>query len=135
MIIRVNTALVSRSLAPNRLGGDYSREVGMAAGIRKLVPGEDPSMLGRFSVLIRPDLPERDFGSASMSCSEHVNSRPVPNRPFSRNYLRNGDFATARLHNPRSIEQTAPFATRFLASINREFLFPSHAFAPSSLCF
>src|ERR1017187_946868 len=39
--------------------------------------------------------PERDFEPASMSCSEHVNSRPLPNGPFSRNYLRHGDFATA----------------------------------------
>jgi hypothetical protein len=53
----------------------------------------DRSTLGRLSFRIRPDLPERDFGPASMSCSEHVNSRPVPNGPFSRNYLRHGDFS------------------------------------------
>jgi hypothetical protein len=36
--------------ARHRHVGDYSRQVGMAAGIRKLVPGEDLPMLARLSV-------------------------------------------------------------------------------------
>src|SRR5208283_2541364 len=49
---------------------------------------------GRFSFLIRPDLPEADFGPTPISCRVHANSRPDPNGPFSRNYLRHGDFTT-----------------------------------------
>jgi hypothetical protein len=36
---------------------DYYPEIGMATGIQKPGPGEDPSMLGRFSSPIRAWLP------------------------------------------------------------------------------
>ena len=32
------------------------------------------------------DFPNEDFGPASISCSEHVNSRPVPNLPSRQDY-------------------------------------------------
>src|ERR1035438_292396 len=85
-------AIKCPSLSGNRLGGDYSREVGIPVVTPKTNPAaNDSGRDGRLAVPIWRNFVQADFCPASISCRAHDNSQSDPNGPPCWNYLQHGD--------------------------------------------
>ena len=116
--------MVSREFAaPLVRDGDYSLKWISADEMRPIVFVDPAAFLVSNPARSRTT----SLRPASMSCSEHVNSRPDANGPFRRDYLRHGDLSTVTqifISSLRFVWDAARFgirAMRFTVAMRRVF--------------